>query len=103
MYNYDFELNEEKVICEKNNAIVEISNKTYELSILITNKNILFFNNVNKNNPLNSRGMYMPPEYLLETRIPIKELKYICKENNTYLNYKNTEVIVYDFKLSDYL
>lgn len=103
MYNYDFEVNKEKVICEKNNVIIEISNKSYELSVLITNKNILFFNNVNKYNPLISSGIYTLPEYLLEISIPISKLKYTCKENNTYLTHKNTDIVIYDFKLSDYL
>lgn len=103
MYNYDFELNKEKVTFEKNNVIIEISDKTYELNILITNKNILFFNNVNKPNPLIASGIYIPPEYLLEISIPINELEYTCKENDTYLKHKNSKIIIYDFKLTDYL
>ena len=59
MYNYDFKGNNEKTIFEKENSIVEINDNTYNLSILVTNKNILLFKNINVDNVLNTRGMYM--------------------------------------------
>lgn len=103
MFNYDFESNKEKAIFENRNVILEINNNEYNLCMLITNKNILLFNDVNKNNVLNTRGMYMPPEYLLEMKLPISKISYVVEEGNTYIDYKDDTVVIYNFDLEKYI
>ncbi len=103
MYNYDFKGNNEKTIFEKENSIVEINDNTYNLSILVTNKNILLFKNINVDNVLNTRGMYMPPEYLLELKIPRKQTKLEVVNNNSIIKYLNKEIVIYDLNLKDFI
>ncbi len=103
MYNYDFKKNEEQIVLEKENGIVEIKDNTYNLSIVVTNKNILLFNNVNKNNPLSGRGVLMPEEYYLELAIPLQTLDYEVEDNNTIINYKNAEIVLYDLNINECL
>lgn len=98
MYNYDFK--NEEVIYENADALVEINDKDYKISVVITDKNILLFNNLNKNNVLNSRGMYMPPDYLLELAIPYKSAKFNYLDGDTYLVYNELKIVFYDIDLS---
>ena len=101
MYSYDFKSKEEKVLYEKRDAIVEIKDKTYELSVVVTNKNLLFFNNANKFHALNSRAISIQPEYLLELTIPLENLKYSVEDGNTYIFYQDTDIIIYNFELKN--
>ncbi len=94
MYNYDF--TKEKIIYENPNAYIEVNANVYNLSLVVTTQNILLFNNANKNNILNNRGMYMPPDYLLELKIPYKNLQYKIINGDTYLNLKDKEILLYD-------
>ncbi len=103
MYNYDFKKNQEKTLLEQENVIVEIDNNTYNLSILVTNKNILFFRNINIGNVLNTRGMYMPPEYELELKIPKDKIKINIEDNNTIINYLDSEIIIYDLNIKAFM
>lgn len=101
MYNYDF--TNEKAVYENRNSIIDINNKTYNLAIIITNKNILFFNDINKNHVLNSRGMSMPSNFLLELKIPKNKCNYVFEEGNTYLKYQKTDIILYKINLNLYM
>lgn len=98
MYNYDFK--DEKVDYEKTSCYVDINDSSYIFNMLITDDNILLFDNINKNNILNSRGYYMPPENELVLKIPLKNLKYKIKENNTIISFNNKNIVIYDFDLS---
>ena len=98
MYNYDFK--NEKVNCEKTSCYIDIDDSSYVFNILITNDNILLFDNINKNNILNSRGGYLPAENELVLKIPLKNLKYKIKENNTIISFNNKNIVIYDFDLS---
>lgn len=97
MYSYNFE--NEKVIYENQNAFIEVNDKTYNKCILITDKNILIFNNANKHNALNTRGMYMPPDYLLELSISLEKLKYNIEDGDTYITYNNDNIIIFNIDL----
>ena len=103
MYNYDFKGNNEKTIFEKENLIIEINGNTYDLSLLVTNKNILFFKNANVGNVLNTRGMYMPPEYLLEFKIPKDQMKLKIENNNSIIKYLDSEIVIYNLDLKDFM
>ena len=101
MYNYDFK--DEKVKFEKLNCFIEVDNKEYMFNLLITNKNILLFNNINKKNVLNGRGAYLPAENELFLKIPIKNLKYKIEDGNTLLIYKNKNIVIYEFDACNYI
>ena len=103
MYNYDFKNNNEITLLEKANVIVDIDNNTYNLSVLVTNKNILFFKNINVGNVLNTRGMYMPPEYELELKIPKDKIKVNIEDNNTIIKYLDSEIIIYNLNIKAFM
>ena len=94
MYNYDFK--NEKVNYEKTNCFIDVDNKSYVFSMLITDENILLFDNINKNNILNGRGGYLPAENELVLKIPLKNLKYKIKENNTIISFNSKRIITFN-------
>ena len=100
MFNYDFTKNKEKAIYEDRSILLDINNKEYNLAMIITNKNILLFNDANKNNILRGRGIAIQPDYLLELSIPLNKINYVVEEGNTYIKYKETEIIIYNFDLT---
>ena len=100
MFNYDFAKNKENAIYENRNVLLDINNKEYNMAMIITNKNILFFNDVNKNNILRGRGIDIQPDYLLELSLPLNKISYVIEEDNTYIKYEQIEVIIYNFDLT---
>ena len=104
MYNYDFKNNDEFIVYEKSDGIIDINDKSYYVSVVITNKNILIFNNANRNNPLNGRGIHMMPEYLLELSIPLHEaLDYYIDNSSSYIKYANNEIILWNIDLQKFM
>ncbi len=99
MYNYDFKENEEYVLMEMEDSIVDINDTTYTLSVVKTNKNILLFNNANKNNPLGGRAVNLPDDYFLELKIPLNDLDYKVENDNTIINYLNNEIVLYNINI----
>ena len=100
MFNYDFAKNKENAIYENRNVLLDINNKEYNMAMIITNKNILFFNDTNKNNILRGRGIDIQPDYLLELSLPLNKISYVIEEDNTYIKYEQIEVIIYNFDLT---
>ena len=100
MFNYDFTKNKEKAIYEDRSVLLDINNKEYNLAMIITNKNILLFNDTNKNNILRGRGIDIQPDYLLELSISLDKINYVIEEGNTYIKYKETDIIIYNFDLT---
>jgi hypothetical protein len=96
MYYYDF--SNEKVIYENINSIVEVDNKTINCSVLVTDKNILLFDNVMKNSVLSARCVQIQPEYKLLLAIKLNNLKYKVEGNDTIIIDKN--IILYNINLS---
>ena len=96
MYYYDF--SNEKVIYENINSIVEVDNKTINCSVLVTDKNILLFDNVMKNSVLSARCVQIQPEYKLLLAIKLNNLKYKVEGNDTIITDKN--IILYNINLS---
>lgn len=103
MYSYDFKKEYENVLYENRNMIIEIDDNSYNLATIVTNKNLLLFNNLNKNHVLNGRGMTMPSEFVLELKIPLNEINYAVEESGTYIKYNNKEIIIYNFNITEYL
>ena len=97
MYNYDF--NDEKVIFERRNTFLEIDNKEYVFNLLVTDKNILLFEDINKNNALKGRGVTMLEQYELVQNLPLKNVKYKIENNNTIIG----NIIIYNFELDMYI
>ena len=100
MFNYDFTKNKEKAIYEDRSVLLDINNKEYNLAIIITNKNILLFNDANKNNILRGRGIAIQPDYLVELSIPLNKINYVIEEGNTYIKYEQEDIIIYNFDLT---
>lgn len=103
MYNYDFKENNEQIILEKNAGVLEINNDIFNRCIVITNKNILLFNDASKNDPLNGRAVSLLNDYILNLRIPLANLNYKEEDNNTIINYNNMEIVLYDLLISKYI
>ncbi len=101
MYNYEFK--DEKILLENKDGLMEIDNNTYRRSIVITNQNILIFNDVSKNNPLNGRAVSLLSDYLLDLSIPLENIDYKIEDNNTIINYNNKEIVLYNILLNEYL
>ena len=100
MYNYDFK--DEIIILEKQNVFAEINNKELNINVLVTNKNLLLFYNIeNDFVTMKSRGVFVTPTYELLGKIELENMVYECDLNNTYIN--NDKIILYEFLLKDYM
>ena len=101
MYNYEFK--DEQIILEKNDGVMEIDNKVFNKCLVITNKNILVFSDLSKNDPLNSRAVALLSDYYLDLSIPLENIDYKIEDNNTIIHYDNKEIVLYDLLLDKYL
>lgn len=100
MYNYDF--SNEKVKFEKFNTLVEINGNIYNLNILVTNRNILLFKDINSDFvKQKAMGVFLSSEYELVKSVPLKHLNYTFDGQNTYIN--KEEIIIYDFYIDDFI
>lgn len=100
MYNYDFIKKEEKVLFEKTNCYVEIDDYSYNLNVLVTNKNILLFYNSLKNSALKASGIEEVPQYYLELAIPLNNLEYSIEDGNTFIEFNNSDILLNDVDIS---
>ena len=98
MYNYDFK--NEKVVYENNNIFISINGKELFVSLLITNKNILLFQDLKKNSGLSGREMYIVPEYDLFQKISLHNLKYKIDNDDTLIN---DNIILYNLNIDEYV
>ncbi|MBQ7030857.1 MAG: hypothetical protein IJN13_00600 [Bacilli bacterium] len=97
MYSYDFE--NESIICERHNVFAEIKEKELFVNVLVTDKNLLIFYNIeNDIVTLKSRGVFVAPNYELLIKFDLKSIRYSCEDNNTYIN---DDVVLYDFVLKE--
>lgn len=103
MYNYDFTNNKEKIKDEITNVEICFNNAYYLTNIVITNKNLLIFYDMNRDNVLKARGVQVLPDMNAIIRIPKKELKTRYDDINSYIKYQNSEVILYGINLEDYI
>lgn len=99
MYNYDFKENDEHIITESIHKTIEVNQKKMLVSVVVTNKNLLLFKNINEKNVLNSRGMSMPEEYELIFKLPIKQIEYKIEDNKTIISYNENLLIIEHFNL----
>ena len=94
MYNYNFD--NEKVLYENINCIVSINDKQLNVSLLVTDKNILLFENIMKNNVLEGRLVSIPAEYELIYKIDLNNTSYKVSDGDTLIA-NNT--VIYNFDL----
>lgn len=100
MYKYDFL--DEVVIYEKTSTFIEINEQEFFASILITDKNLLIFKNIN-NDFLKQKasGVFVTPEYELIKKISLDNIKYNCEDGNTF--FKEYNLVLYDINLNKVL
>lgn len=94
MYNYDFY--NEKVVYENNNTFVNVNKKELYVSLLITTKNILLFQDLKKSSPLNGRELYIMPEYDLLLKIDLGNTSYKVSDGDTLID---NNIVIYNFDL----
>ena len=103
MYNYDFENNKEKIKEEITNVEVCFNNCYYLTNIVITNKNLLVFYDMNRDNVLKSQGVQVLPDLNAFISVPIKKIETRYDNINSYIKYQNKEVTLYGINIEDYI
>lgn len=99
MYEYDF--NKENIVSEYKEITIKCDNTYYLVNILFTDKNILLFYDVNKNNVLKSRNVQVVEKFVLVLKQELNNINYKLQENNTILFVKENEVIIYSFNIEN--
>ena len=104
--NYDYNFNEynESIKEEFFDMAVDIKNKRHLLNIIITDKNILFFYDANKNHPLRYK-VFLPSEYELVLKISFAEIELDNKptKNDSQILVNNQIIIIYNLDLNKYM
>lgn len=98
MYDYDFK--KETVIKEATNVNLKFIDRYFLASILLTDKNILIFFDSNKDNVLKGSGVQVMPEYVLLTKLPLKDLTYQTKDEQITIS---DNLTIYNFDLNNFL
>lgn len=103
MYKYDFIKNDEIIVTEYIDIPTDIDDKRILVNILITDKNILLFQDITKNNPLKSY-IYEIPQYELVISIDknIKKENYNNADNHTQINIENKKIIIYKINVFEW-
>ena len=99
MYSYNFEC--EKIILELIDQIISVDDKEYKVNIIITEDNLLIFENVKANSILSAKGISEMPEYSLIIKLKINEINYEVDDENTIIDLPTKEIILYKFDLSE--
>ena len=99
MYEYDF--NKENIVSEYKEITIKCDNNYYLVNILFTDKNMLLFYDVNKNNVLKSRNVQVVEKFALVLKQELNNINYKLQENNTILFVKENEVIIYNFNIEN--
>lgn len=103
MYIYDFKATDESIIKEVNNVNIKINENYYLSTFVLTEKNLLIFNDVNRGNPTWGAGTYSFPELHLLYSISLDELNYEKIEDNLFISTVNPIINCYDFDLNAFL
>lgn len=103
MYNYDFDKDKEKIKNEIPNVEIKFNNCYYLTTIVITNKKLLVFYDMNRDNPLKSQGVQVLPDMNAIISIPKKDIELRNDNINSYLKYENKEITLYGINIEDYI
>lgn len=109
MYKTVINLGDDEVIqFETPEATVEYNGARINIAVMITNKRIIFLQDINKNTILEifniTRGCYIPPTYesIKEiSRNEIKDYKYI--ENGTEIVTKDKNIFIFNYDVTEIL
>lgn len=98
-YYYDFKNEEiEKEIIEVN---VTFDDKNQICNVIKTNKNLLFFHDMSKDNIMHTAQMAtLPGEFNLILSIPLDKLEIKKENDNTIIFFENKTIVIYNYLLS---
>lgn len=103
MYNYDFLKDKEHAINEKEQVLVSFGNKKLLVNIMLTDKNLLFFYDTEKDSPLKCSKMCVVPQYEVLLKLSLDNLDYHIMDNFTEINFKGDVILIYNFNLDDFI
>lgn len=103
MYNYDFLKDKEHAINEKEQVLVSFGNKKLLVNIMLTDKNLLFFYDTEKDSPLKCSRMSVVPHYEVLLKLSLDNLDYHIMDNFTEINFKGDVLLIYNFNLDDFI
>ena len=103
MYNYDFLKDKEHAINEKEQVLVSFGNKKLLVNIMLTDKNLLFFYDTEKDSPLKCSRISVVPQYEVLLKLSLDNLDYHIIDNFTEINFKSDVISIYNFNLDDFI
>lgn len=103
MYNYDFLKDKEHAINEKEQVLVSFGNQKLLVNIMLTDKNLLFFYDTEKDSPLKCSRMSVVPQYEVLLKLSLDNLDYHIIDNFTEINFKSDVISIYNFNLDDFI
>lgn len=103
MYNYDFLKDKEHAINEKEQVLVSFGNQKLLVNIMLTDKNLLFFYDTEKDSPLKCSKMSVVPQYEVLLKLSLDNLDYHIIDNFTEINFKSDVISIYNFNLDDFI
>lgn len=103
MYNYDFLKDKEHAINEKEQVLVSFGNKKLLVNIMLTDKNLLFFYDTEKDSSLKSSRMSVVSQYEIFLKLSLDNLDYHIMDNFTEINFKGDVISIYNFNLDDFI
>lgn len=90
MYYYDFKINNEQVLNEATDVNMKFNDKWMIVNILLTNKNIIFFNNIDS-------------RFEVLFKVSLSNMNYNILEDNTILNIDEFSVTLYNFNIDEFI
>lgn len=103
MYNYDFLKDKEHAINEKEQVLVSFGNQKLLVNIMLTDKNLLFFYDTEKDSPLKCSRISVVPQYEVLLKLSLDNLDYYIMDNFTEINFKGDVISIYNFNLDDFI
>lgn len=103
MYNYNF-LDDEHILFESISLMVEYDDKKEKLALIITDKNFILLQDINKNSIINiTRKGYEVPKYVPVLNISKADINYSYNGTSTKIILNNKIIYIYDVDLRNYL
>lgn len=103
MYNYDFLKDNEHAINEKEQVLVSFGSRKLLVNIMLTDKNLLFFFDTEKDSPLKCSRMNVVPQYEVILKLSLDNLDYHVMDNFTEINFNDDIISIYDFNLDEFI
>lgn len=103
MYNYDFLKDNEHAINENEQVLVSFGSRKLLVNIMLTDKNLLFFFDTEKDSPLKCSRMNVVPQYEVILKLSLDNLDYHVMDNFTEINFNDDIISIYDFNLDEFI